>query len=272
MIRIYTICQLQRIRGSAGEPLPTVWPSLEQAGTRFLRGQLCLFAAGPGVGKSAWAVNTVLESKAPTLYFSADSDAFTQLARSIAIVTGCTFESASAMVRTGEIPEHVRARLLGQPVRFICDPAPTLDTIETSIKAYQEMYGEYPDLIVIDNVTDVVIDADENESGLDDLMSYLHTMARNTESCVIGLHHVTGPYNDADKPVPLSGIKQQIGRVPELILTMHKQRMETGPDVLKVSTVKNRGGKADPSGQSFVELEFKGETMRITDAGGGGWR
>ena len=91
-------------------------------------------------------------------------------------------------------------------------------------------------------------------------------MARTTEACVIVLHHVTGPYNDANQPIPLSGVKGQIGRVPELILTLHKEVGEYGyEDLLKVSTVKNRGQKADPSGQDFAELTFDGYHMQIKD-------
>lgn len=267
MIHIYSINQLQRIRGSAGEPLPTVYRSLENADTRFLRGSLALIAAAPGVGKSIMALNLVLRSKTPTLYFSADSDAFTQYSRSVACVSGCTFERATMMVRTDTVPEAVRDQLAKIPVRFVCDATPDLDSIEMHVAAYRELYGDFPDLTVIDNVTDVDI-GNREENDLNDLMSYLHEMARKTESCVLGLHHVTGSYNDSNKPVPLSGLKDQIGRVPALILTMHKERTDYGPDILKVSTVKNRAGRADASGESFVELDFIGETMRIQDPGG----
>ena len=106
-------------------------------------------------------------------------------------------------------------------------------------------------------------------------MSWLHDLARNTSACVVVLHHVTGTYNDADKPVPLSGIKGQIGRVPEMILTLHKEVNEGFADILKVSTVKNRGQKADPSGYSYVELEFDGDKMNTKDYNNGasssGW-
>jgi hypothetical protein len=79
------------------------------------------------------------------------------------------------------------------------------------------------------------------------------------------LHHVTGGYNDADRPIPLSGVKGQIARVPEMVLTLHKQTDVCGPDLLCVSTVKNRGGKADPSGSEYVSLTFNGDTMQIKD-------
>lgn len=154
------------------------------------------------------------------------------------------------------------------PVRFSYNPSPTLTHIERQLQAYEELYGDYPELVVIDNALDVVMEgSDEDQSqSLDALMAWLHDMARTTEACVIVLHHVTGPYNDANQPIPLSGVKGQIGRVPELILTLHKEVGEYGyEDLLKVSTVKNRGQKADPSGQDFAELTFDGYHMQIKD-------
>lgn len=156
------------------------------------------------------------------------------------------------------------------PIRFDYTPSPTLDTITRKVHAYEELHGDYPELIVVDNALDVVMDGgdvDQSQS-LDALMAWLHDLARTTEACVIVLHHVTGPYNDANQPIPLSGVKGQIGRVPELILTLHKELGEYGsPDRILVSTVKNRGQKADPSGQTFTGLSFDGYRMSIEDSG-----
>jgi hypothetical protein len=266
---MYTLTQSKRVRGSAGEPLPVVWKSLESAGTRFLRGQLVLVAAGPGTGKSALTLTLALRSGVPALYFSADSDAFVQLTRSIAIITGCTVAAASRMVLADDLAP-IEPRLADLPVRFNYDASPSLDTLESAVEAYEEVYGEYPALIVVDNITNVRTETSSEDgdpfAGLEGLMDYLHTMARETGACVVGLHHVTGPYNDADKPIPLSGVKGQIGRVPEMVLTLHKQQDEGQPDLLCVSTVKNRGSKNDPSGKTFAELEFQGDSMRITDS------
>ena len=50
---MFTPRQSLTLKGSAGDPLPDVFQSLADAGTRFLRGQLCLIAAAAGSGKSA---------------------------------------------------------------------------------------------------------------------------------------------------------------------------------------------------------------------------
>lgn len=262
---MYTPLQSLHIRGSAGDPIPAVFTALEEKGTRFHRGQLALVAAPAGCGKSAFVLTLALRSGLPALYFSADSDAFTQLTRTASIMTGWTLERSARLVRADDLAEAEGA-LAALPIRFNYSASPTLDQIESSMSAYRQLYGDYPELVVIDNITNVLTGEDDPFSGLEALLDYLHTLARNTGACVIGLHHVIGEYNDGDKPIPVSGVKGQISRVPELILTMHRKRSEFGPDLLMVSTVKNRGGRADPSGQDAATLEFIGDSMTIRDA------
>lgn len=185
------------------------------------------------------------------------------------MLAGVDQETAAKMILRDDLSK-VKEKLTGLPVRFNYKASPSLDDIETSIAAYEEVYGDYPSLIVVDNVTNVrsEMSSDDGDpfSGLEGLMDYLHEMARETQACVIGLHHVTGAYNDGKSPIPLSGVKGQISRVPELILTLHKNDgNDFMPDSLRVSAVKNRGGKSDASGKDFAELEFFGDKMLIRD-------
>lgn len=265
---MYTPRQSLYIRGNAGDPLPQVWGALESKGTVYRRGQLVLVCAGPGTGKSAFVLAYAIKSKVPTLYFSADSDAFTQLSRSVSVLTGKSLEHSTKAVRDADIEDSVAYELDNLPIRFNYKAAPSLAVIEESMQAYDALYEDFPALIVVDNITNVITDSSDGDdpfSGLEGLMDYLHEMARNTGACVIGLHHVTGQYNDGDKPIPLGGIKGQIGRVPEMVLTLHRVSDGYGPDMLNVSTVKNRGGKSDASGNDFAELRFVGDTMQISD-------
>lgn len=264
---MYTLGQSLYIRGSAGDPLPDVWDALAAKGTHLRRGQLVFVCAGPGTGKSAVVLAYALKAKVPTLYFSADSDAFTQLTRAVSIVTGWSLERSARSVLNEDLTE-VEGDLEPIPIRFNYKASPSLDVIEESLQAYDALYEDFPALIVVDNITNVRTDSsngDDPFAGLESLADYLHEMARETGACVIGLHHVTGPYNDGDKPIPLSGIKGQIGRVPEMVITLHRVSDGFGSDSLRVSTVKNRGGKSDASGQDYAELEFTGETMQIND-------
>lgn len=265
---MWNLNQSAGIRGHAGDPIPTPWKAFDELGIVPRRGQLILVAAGPGIGKSAKILTLVLEAMVPSLMFSADSDAFTQLSRSIAILCDMRVSQASEMVLEERITEDVREELRSVPLLIDYDSSPTPHDIEETLLAYYELANEFPALIVVDNITNVVTEARDGSdpfSGLEALMDYLHDMARVTGACVVGLHHVKGEYSSGTKPIPIDGVKGQIHRVPEMVLTMFKKPLEDGRWLLCVSPVKHRGGKADPTGETYAELEFVGETMKVVD-------
>lgn len=262
-VGIYSPIQSTRIKGSAGKALPTVFQTLADKGAHFIRGHLVLVVASPGTGKSAFTLTEALRSGVPTFYFSADSDSHTQTARTLSILSGDTLQGSARALLNHEWG-RVDAYLNNVPVRWSYDASPSLDTIDLELRAYIEAYGEYPQLVVVDNVTNVLTESEDGDDdpfqGLEGLMDYLHGVSRETGACVIGLHHTTGSYNDADKPVPLSGLKGQIGRVPEMVLTLFKPSDET----IGVSVPKNRSGKVT-NGWDYAELEFDADRMLIRD-------
>lgn len=265
---MWTLTQSASIRGSAGEPIPVPWKAFDDLGIVLRLGQLILIAAGPGIGKSAMTLTMVLESLVPSLMYSADSDAFTQLSRAIANLGDMKVSQAAEMILEDRITEDIKEELRKIPLIIDYDSSPTPHDIEEILMAYYELCNEFPSLIVVDNITNVVTDASDSGdpfSGLEALMDYLHDMARTTSACVVGLHHVKGEHASGTKPIPIDGVKGQIHRVPEVVLTMFKKPLEDGRWILCVSPVKNRGGKADPTGETYAELEFIGETMQVID-------
>lgn len=266
---MFSLMQSVRAAGQAGEPLPVVWRALGDLGWTPRKGQMALIVAGPGTGKSAFALNYAVKSSVPALYVSADSDAHTQLSRAIAIATGMSYRDAVKLALSKDL-STVEAVMSGLPLRLVYDGSPNLDRLEAVMAAYDEVYGCYPDLVIVDNVSNVRTEGageDEGRIGNSALLDFLHSMARDTESAVFALHHVTGPYNNADKPIPLDGVKGQITDVPEVVLSIHKRPGDDfgGQDRIGVSVIKNRGGKADASGQTFAELQFRGDMMSISD-------
>lgn len=260
---MYSPAQIHRARGAAGDPLPVVWHALKEH--PFRRGQLALISAGPGTGKSAFTLNYAIKAAVPALYFSADSDSFTQHGRMIAIATGRTLKEAFQVIRDETpIPEIDRL-----PVQWSFDASPTIEAIEDEVAAYTEVYGMTPDLIVVDNISNVRAEVAEDSAtgALDSVMEHLHVMSRRMGSCVVGLHHVTSTYNNGDKCIPLNGVKSQVTDKPELVFTLAKKPADewNSMDTLMVAPVKNRAGKPDPSGNSAINLAFDGERMQIGD-------
>nr|WP_237694862.1 AAA family ATPase [Streptomyces sp. SID5468] len=236
----------------------------------FRRGELSLVAAGPGTGKSLFAINLALFGNLPVLYFSADSNAATQLTRATAILTGDNVREVKRKLIADEFGEYHAA--LGERwwIRFNYEARPTPGDIEQDLACYYEVFGIYPYLIVVDNITNVdggdgQADAGNFSFGLEAMCEYLSEMARDTQAHVLGLHHVVGEFSDGLRPIPLSGVKGKIGRVPSVILTIHKEIDGMDGRLLHVSPVKNREGFEDSSGQTFTTYEFNSANMRLTD-------
>lgn len=227
-----------------------------------------LISAGPGTGKSALALTIALRAKVPTLYLSADSDAFIQRTRALAILNDIPVTEA-AQAELHDTFGDLEQEMAGIPLRFSYDSSPSLDTIGMELDSYYEVFAEYPHLIIVDNITNVRTGSAENEdnpfAGMEGLMDCLHSLARDTGACILALHHVNAEYNNGDKPIAMNGVKGQITRVPPAVLTLF--RHDSGPfgGALCVSIVKNRGGKQDPTGRTYAELAFDGDKMRITD-------
>ncbi|MFB7420741.1 AAA family ATPase [Streptomyces sp. NPDC056210] len=263
---MYSLPQSIRAKGDAGDPLPSAFKALDKAGIRFIRGQLALVCAAGGTGKSAFILNNLLKASAPipALYFSCDSDAFVQLSRSIAVLGEISMDEAMDAVRDDRIEKYIPL-LSKHPVRFNYAASPSQKDIERSLNAYYELYYTYPHQIILDNITNISggsgVDGDNPFAGLEGLMDWASDMSRQTQANVVGLHHVTGPNNDGNAPISMSGVKGQITRVPALVVTLFKPDANT----MGASAVKNRSGRADPSGQTYVELGWDGDHMSITD-------
>jgi len=268
---MYSLVQSARIKGSAGEPIPHPFRGLQKLDVEFRRGELSLVAAGPGTGKSLFALNVALYGSMPVMYWSADSNSATQLSRATAMLTGDDVRSVKKALLENKFEAY--ERVLGDKwwIRFSYEAMPTPADLEADLEVYHEVFGCYPHLCVVDNITNVdnggAGDADSFTFGLEGMCEYLNDMARETAAHVQALHHVTGEYSDGLKAIPLSGVKGKISRVPSLILTIHRDEDEPGMSrILNVSPVKNREGFADASGSTFARLELDSATLRLKDA------
>ena len=248
----------------AAEPLPTVWKDLENKGIKFRRGQVCMIAAAPNAGKSMLALIYAIRAQVPTLFFSADTDSATVMIRSAAHLSGHSQETVENSLHNdkdfyNEEMEHIRH------IEFVFDSSPTLDDIENEIKAYVELYGVQPQLIVIDNLMNVAAESDNEWAGLRAIMMELHDMARKTEACVLVLHHVSeqSEYGRPDEPPPRRSIHGKVSQLPAMIVTL-------GYDVwnnqLRVAAVKNRFGKHTADGKDYISLFVNFATCKINDS------
>ena len=266
---MYSLAQSLTIKGSSGEAIPHPFKGLTRHEVEFLRGSVSLAAAGPGTGKSLFAANFAMSANVPTLYFSADSGPGTQLSRATAIITGDDVREIKAQLSRGQADEHLEAWRNRWWIQFVYEAHPDLARLELEIACYAEVFGVYPALIIIDNITNIDVgavgSAESYTFGLEGMCEYLQEMARDLEAHVLALHHVKGEYADGLSPIPLSGVKGQISRVPAVVLTIHKEIDGMGGRVLNVSPVKNREGFEDSSGETYSSYDLDRTNLRLVD-------
>ena len=245
-------------------PLPDVWKDLALKQIKFRRGQVCMVAAAPNAGKSMFALIYAVKAKVPTLFFSADTDTATVMMRAASHLSG-----HSQLLVEGNLTSnrHYYDKHLDNMsnIQFVFDSSPSLDDIELEIKAYVELFGIPPELIVIDNLMNVVAESDNEWAGLRAIMVDFHDMARKTEACVMVLHHVSeqSEYGKTTFPPARRAIHGKVSQLPALILTLGFDPLDA---TLKVAPVKNRFGPHTADGSDFATLFVNYSVCQISDA------
>lgn len=201
-----------------------------------------MIVAAPGVGKSIFANYYAAKSGVQTLYLSMDTDAFTTSVRLVAMESGCTLTEAERALTRDEAWAQAQVSKLGN-LSLAFPSNPTAQEVAHRLSAYREAKGEYPELLVLDNLQNIGV-GDDEFGGQVSLLRELQSIAVQTQTAVLVLHHATGEHDNGDAPLPQSGIRGKLSKFPALILTLHRN----GPSSLGVSVVKNRFGPADPTG------------------------
>lgn len=257
-----TLARTINTASGIGESLHPVFYTMGERKWFLRRAQVVLVAAAPNVGKSAFALKLAIEMKLKTLVISADTDPFTTTLRAAAAVTGDKMSVIEeAMKGPGRAYYEDALRELDY-LRFAFDSGPTLEDIDLEVSAFNEIYGEPPELIIVDNLINVQCDDGDEFRGLRLISAAMHQLARATGACVICLHHVTGEYEDGLKPPPRRALHGKISKYPELILTLGKEGTFLG-----VACVKNRNGPHDPLAGNTMWLYCDLERMVFVDQG-----
>jgi replicative DNA helicase len=245
-------------------PLPDVWTDLAKKQIKFRRGQVCMVAAAPNAGKSMFALIYAIKANVPTLFFSADTDTATVMMRAASHLSG----HEQLLVESNLLSNrHYYDKYLSdmENIQFVFDSSPSLDDIELEIKAYVELYGIPPELIVVDNLMNVVAESDNEWAGLRAIMVEFHDMARKTEACVLVLHHVSeqSEYGKTTEPPARRAIHGKVSQLPALIITLG---FDPHNSILKVAAVKNRFGPHTADGSDHIGLFVSYKVCQINDS------
>ena len=224
-------------------PLPVANKVLAQNGVTLRRGQFSLWAAAPGVGKSLMLTNLAIRTPVPALFLSADSDEWTVKTRACSILTGQKLTDVEKHLNSeSEAWDGYYADALRQAdhVDWCFRTDIDLDFIALRVLAHAELRGDYPQLVVIDNLGNSVTDQDNEYAELRGICRELQAIARTSNVHVAALHHVKGAKEDGWKPVGMGDLLGNLGKIPEQVFGLNRQ----AENVINLTVAKNRGGKS----------------------------
>lgn len=199
-----------------------------------------MIAGQPGAGKSSIALwlstQWVSRHGLRGVYFSADSSELVQAGRALAMVSqGVSTELAEQ--RLSDEDDHsmevLHERLDG--LAWCFEPDITYDLMELEILAFLEAWGENPDFIIVDNLTDVDGQAEDEWGTLRRVMKGLVGLARFTGAHVLVLHHTSEDFKDDPCP-PRKALQGKVAQKQSLVLTVGSSDGKTQP----ICAVKNR--------------------------------
>lgn len=240
-----------RFSARSAEPLPYIHEltHLYNMGVRPRRGELIMIAGRAGSAKSSFVLWLAMKMRLRTLYFSADMSPWQASIRLAAAQAEVTIDEVERALSDGSFVEQERL-----PIHFCFDSSPTLDDMDAEMDAYLEAWGQYPELVIVDNLRNV--DAmHENEYGGQNLvLDYLHGLTRSTGAAVCVLHHtqIAVGTREPNAPQPRWAIKNKVDELPELILTLG---LDPDTNVFQLACVKQRMGRQDIEAKNRAALQ-----------------
>lgn len=249
-----------------GEALPSPFRRVTALGAYHRRGQVSVVAAGSGGGKSAYATHLAVHGRQnwgdpiPTLYMSADTDKVTLGIRVAASVTNRPLPEVEEKLRAGDEEVWAKVAEATEHIVFCWDAQLSCYDIEQECEAFAYLYGEYPHLVVVDNLINIDAEGEAGHAQKDGVMHWLQRLANLTNAHVMVLHHVTGPYEDGTEPIPKSALLDKVAKRPRLVLTLWKP----GDNLLGVSVVKNSSGRASSDGSYGTTIGWMPERSWFT--------
>lgn len=260
---ITPICAVH-LATTTGELLPDPIPLLAlQWGVKYRRGQLSMVAGPPGAGKTFLAQNMVYKMGVPTLYISADSSPVTMMMRHASLLSGDSSLIVSQARDSGVFESVYGSKLRESNILYSFESAPSMSDIVREAKGYNELTGEYPHVLVLDNLMNAVGDSDSEWAALRQMMQDLHYVARDIEAHIMILHHISEATNPGNprppgQPAPRYLIQGKINQLPEIQLSVATDGKRIG-----IAVVKNRDGESDmyASRASYFDIDIS--TMRF---------
>lgn len=249
-----TLATVAAAPAPTGTPLPVVFVRLADNGIRPRRGTVTMLAGPPGAGKTMLALYWVARMGLPTLYFSADTDPMTMTTRSLAMTHGIPLQQAERLLAEGADLEPLKGL---HHIRWVFETDPTYRDVELETAAFAEVYGDWPEVIVIDNLMNLVGQNEDEWGSMRDHTKALHRLCRITDAGLFVMHHMSEGTKDIEYPCPRRDLQGKVAQVPEMILSL---ALPPDSHEVRIACVKQRWGPSDPSGRSWTPLYVEANT------------
>lgn len=244
---MYSPGKASRRVGTRGAPLPSPYEIFSDSSVKvtFRRGGVSMLAGVPGAFKTALALNEVVswaDQGMHIQYFSIDSDESTIIQRLNGIVTGKGMQEVEAYLRSNPACfDKVLNDRLGDRVMFEYQNQ-NWDSMVYHVASYEQKYGAYPDVIVVDNLIDLAPDI-YAFSEMQAIIKDADSLAKRIGAHVHILHHARLVSHDSamdvlpGQPPPANEIQGRMTQFPTLVMTLGAAGMN-----LRLAVVKNRFG------------------------------
>lgn len=248
-----------------GRPLPTIFQSWAAQKIHIRRSEVTMIAGQSNAGKSLlaewFAVNWTKYHGLRGLYFCADSAELGMAARGLAMSTmNLTHDQAEELLSREDAWAIEQMEGLNN-LSWSFEDDLSYENINEEVEAFVELWGTTPDFIIVDNLTDVEGQAEDEWATQRRALKALVQLARATDAAVIVLHHTSQDPRIKEEPCPPKhAILGKCDQKPALILTLADRGGQR-----PVACVKNRFGKPDKSGRTANWLRFDEYTMHFTE-------
>jgi replicative DNA helicase len=254
-----------KLKRMGGRPMPTVLHSLGNAGVHFRRSEVSMIAGQPGAGKSLlalWLAVHWAQQGLRGIYFSADSAELGQAARALSMVMMNLPVREAEQMLENEDDWALEGVAKINDLFWSFEDDLSYENIDDEIQAFIELWGTCPDFIVVDNLTDVEGQSEDEWATQRRALKALVQLARKTDAAMVVLHHTSeDPRQKEDPCPPRSAIQGKCSQKPAVILTV-ADRGSRRP----VACVKNRYGSSDKTGQSANWFRLDEDTLHWSAA------
>lgn len=258
-----SVAQAMQRRGSAGVPLPTVYPSLAARGAHICRSMVSLVVGPPSAGKSLLTMNLLAKMGVPALAFLLDTNELTASARFASIVTGEDFGHIKTRIIDGNGDLYHDSLLKGASHVQASFFAPSAETVALELEAFEQRYGLPPDVVLIDNLGNQAGQFDNEWAVLKALTLEYDALAKETQSAIICTAHTTDL--STCEPAARDKILGKVAQYPRLILSVNFDP-ESGE--FKIAVVKNTEGPTDVKAERPLVFPCDPGRMLLIDPAG----